>query len=275
MPNIVAVSDWHAGSIYSPINPDTLIQSADGTVFHPERRTAITEWIWQIHKRMVDKAQTLTSSFTLVHLGDICQGNRFMSELISDNLAHQPELALWTMKPFLDLPNCQRVEIILGTAAHNGGQGALEMITAGLVRAYRPDIEVNIHYHAVYYTDEGTIPWVDAAHHGPHPGMYLHTAGNIARNYLRDNMQAEINKLRIPPKYYLRGHYHERRSVEYEIGDYTSRLINLPSLTGANEYARKAGRSPTGVTVGGCIISDSGVEWVTDSQDIRDRTIIV
>jgi hypothetical protein len=274
MPNIVVISDTHAGSIYSPINPDTQIRSADGTSFHPENRTAIQDWLWRIWLRVCAEAMALPD-FTLIHLGDLCQGDKHPGELVSDNIAHQPELALWTLKPILALPNLRRVELILGTAAHNGGQGALEMITLGRIKQERPDVEVDFSYHRVYYTDGGATPWIDAAHHGPHPGMYLHTAGNVARNYLRNQMMGEILGGNIPPRYYLRGHFHQPVIETVTIGmEYESKIILLPSLTGANEYAIKAGRSPSGVSAGGVIITGDRVMPVIDTMDIRQRSIL-
>lgn len=273
MPNIVVISDTHAGSIYSPINPDTQIRSADGTHFHPENRTAVQDWLWRIWVKVCAIAMDLPD-FTLIHLGDLCQGDRHPGELVSDNIAHQPELAVWTLKPLLALPNLKRVELILGTAAHNGGQGALEMIALGRIKAERPDVEVDFSYHRVYYTDGGATPFLDAAHHGPGPGIYTHTAGNIARNHLRNAMVNEVLNGRRPPRWYFRGHYHTKVQETVRVGGITSDIILMPSLAGANEYSLKAARSPSEIEAGGLIIRGENAEWITESQDIRQRSIL-
>lgn len=272
-PNILAISDTHAGSIYSPVNPDTKIRSADGTHFHPENRTAVQDWLWQIWLKVIEAAMDLPD-LTLVHLGDMCQGDRHPGELISDNIAHQPELAIWTLEPLLALPNLKRVELIAGTGAHTEGQAALELITMNRIKQERPDIQVDLAYHKVFYTGGGCTPFLDASHHGPTPGIYIHTAGNVARNHLRNLMLQEILSRNAPAKYYLRGHFHQYQREFAEVGEYYSQMILLPSLTGANEYAQKAGKSPAYIGAGGVIIQGDNVTKVIQTLDIRQRSIL-
>lgn len=271
-----AYSDPHSGGNLGLINPETkLLKPSDGQEYYPPL-TETQTWIWKIYQKLVDAVNFTDDDITLYLLGDPVHGIIWTKELISTPLVDQLMLAKGTLDPWLKLPRLKRIIFVIGTGVHEMGEGSASQILRALISPIRPDVDIVVTYHWLGYDADGN-PHTDASHHGSHPGIYLHTGGNISRAKLRDMMQSEINygvsvgEVRRPPRIYLRGHYHERRDEIVEIAGYKSRLLLLPSMSGITEYARKVGKSPSWITCGGVIFKDeSTVDWIIDTKDLRD-----
>lgn len=268
------ISDTHAGHNLGLCNPDVkLVRVMDGQEYTPVL-TETQRWAWHLYMQMVDKAEQSLEELTVFHYGDPVHGIRWIEELMSDAMVDQFLMARANWMPWLRIPRLKRIEFIIGTGVHEMGQGSATRTIQAMLQPIREDVEMNVTYHGLYYKDDELF--LDAAHHGPHPGKYLHTAGNIVRFYLRDRMQREINYgiscgvIRKPPQIYARGHWHEKRDEWYEIGGFRSRILCLPSFSGITEHAHKTGQSPPFLEIGGCLLHDQNdVEWITDRKDIR------
>ena len=141
---IVALSDLHCGDIHGLLNPATKLEYSgpDGSkdIHHPER-TAWQNMIWSL---LVDALNTYRATIqdapvVLVVGGDIIQGTRYLSHLVTPSKTQQMQIATEAIEYIFTQLNVKRVFLAYGTEAHVGIDGEAESgIVPLLDRPNRP-----------------------------------------------------------------------------------------------------------------------------------------
>ncbi len=242
---IALFGDTHGGHRLALMNPAvTLFQEDEKGNLEPyePKLTKSQRYLWECYEQDIEAVKKLAGGDEIIpiHNGDLTQGNKHKSELVSDRMANQMIIATENMKPWMELPNVKTMLISVGTEAHNFGLGSSEILVREQLQAIYRDKHVKLMYHGSE-TINGVR--VDFAHHGPQPGSRNWLKGNVARFYLRDLMWEEIKLGNPPPELVCRAHYHQ---FVYEIlfeGDYTSRLILTPSYMMLDDHASKVTQS--------------------------------
>lgn len=273
---LVVLSDTHAGFTLALMNPNTQLFDEDElgeqTPYYP-KMTSSQEYLWQIYTGMVKKIVKLAKGapIHIIHNGDLTQGTKHKTNLVSDRDADQVLIGVQNLIPLLELPNVRSLRMSVGTEAHNMGMGSAEMLAAQLLKAQYPDLDTKITYHGLMQF--GNVV-VDYAHHGGHPGTRLWLSGNVNRLYLRDMMLNEIVAGRKPPRLVFRAHYHQYQRIDERIGEYESTLIITPSFSMLNDHSVQATRSQYMLTHG-MVVSEvvdgelSSIIPLLKTKDIR------
>lgn len=275
------LSDTHGGHKLGLMNPDvTLFDETETGELLPyqPKPTASQEYLWALYKEHLWQVQNLARGDALVfiHNGDICQGNRYMSQLVSTRMADQILIGVANLAPILDDLNAA-LRLSIGTEAHVFGEGSAEILVADTLKARFPDQDVQVCHHGL--AEIGGI-WVDYAHHGPFTGSRAWLSGNVARYYLQSLMMEEIMAGRTPPRLVLRAHYHnwccETVTISCGDRDYVSTLLVTPAYCMLGEFGVRATRSRSSVTNGMAVveIEDGDIKKIhrlTKTMDIRSR----
>lgn len=279
---LVTFSDPHGGHKYGLLNPDTVLyeHDADGNEledYHPELNK-IQQYIWSIYQSQIKYIGEFAKGDDIVIAvdGDMTAGNKHPARLVSQRDADQIEIGISNMRPWYAI-NPKAVKIIKGTGAHTFGYGSSEIVITKSLKTEFPNVPIKFCDHALT-TINGMA--VDISHHGPTPGTRNWLKGNEARYYLRSCMQDEINAGHIPPRLYIRAHYHE--DVEETLiikangKRYKSTLVILPSLCYIDDYADQHVKSPSRIVHGMYVseIIDGDLFRViplTKSIDIRTK----
>jgi len=243
-------SDTHGGHKLGLLHPDTIImeEGPDGEAdeFTPAL-TATQRWLWECYQQDIESVRELAGNdaIVVVHNGDLTWGLKFPEGVVSFTPFGQTSIALWNMRPWLDLPNLRAMRFIHGTASHEFGQGSTSLAVAHELEllASASGLETNIgaRRHSLL-----SIDWVsfDCAHHGPSAGMRQWTTGNQLRYYLKSLMNDEIVRHREPPRVTVRSHYHTYCRETVRIGtEYESDIVVTPAYCGMSHYAVQATRS--------------------------------
>lgn len=201
----------------------------------------------------------------VLHLGDICQGLRFIDGLSQSRFADQLAVAAANADPWRCWENIQSMSMISGTSVHEGGEGSAGELVASLWGAA-------YHQHALLDVD-GVM--IDAAHHGPAAGIREWTKGNIARLYLLDRLLTDDPPARV----YLRAHRHEPVWATQHRGDVTADLLITPAYQLPSAYVRQVAQSPSAAVCGmlALEIRDgdlAGVHRMTHRVDLRRRVTL-
>lgn len=249
---LAIISDLHGGCNLGLMNPATqLIHFApDGeqTTWIPSM-TASQKYLWGLYESAIGQVVDWAGKdeIVLFDLGDQTHGNRWAQELVSTRLDDQIIIAANNLAPWTRIPNVKVMRLVSGTGVHGLFEGAAPRMITELVRAKYPKIDTRLIEHGEA-TVNGAL--VDYAHHGPGPGMRHWLAGNVARFYLRDRVQAAILAGRRPPDLISRGHVHTPIYEYLEEGQHQAHLLVLPSLCMLGEHARQATKSTPVVTHG-------------------------
>ena len=248
----VAISDTHGGCKLALMNPETVLFAQDerGNLvpFTPEL-TATQVYLWKLYQRtMADALQIIDGRETmLLHLGDECHGIKYPQSLVTTRLADQMLIADYLLRPWCEHKNVEHFMLVIGTQAHNAGEGSTALTLCHMLEARYGGCDVMPLYHGLlnFY---GVV--TDYAHHGPFPGSRNWLKGNVARFYLRDLMQREMLAGRRPPDLVLRGHYHQPVYEYLEDHGNKSELYLLPSWCAINDHAQQATQSQNEITFG-------------------------
>jgi len=249
---LVVLSDTHAGFSLALMNPD--VELFDEDEFgeqepYKPKMTASQEYLWEIYTSMVKKITKFANGdpIHIMHNGDLTQGSKHKTNLVSDRDADQVLIGVANLIPLMEMPNVKSLRMSVGTEAHTFDMGSSEMLAAKLLQTSYPKLDIKITYHGLMRF--GNVV-VDYAHHGGHPGTRLWLSGNVQRLYLRDLMLNEIVAGRKPPRLIFRGHFHQYQRIDEQIGEYESTLIMTPSFSMLNDYAKQATRSAFMLTHG-------------------------
>jgi len=249
---LVVLSDTHGGFKLALMNPETQLFSEDeyGNLmpYHPAL-TRSQEYLWKIYKEQAGEAFRIADGreMMVIHLGDACHGYKYPQGLVSTRMADQAVIADYNARPWFEYPQLRYYRQVIGTQAHNGGEGSLELILANYLSARYPGVDIKPFYHGSLMYN-GVL--IDCAHHGPHPGTRNWLHGNTARFYLRDLMQREIMNGSNPPDIILRGHYHTPVYEYLEQNGHDSEIFVMPSYSMFNDHATQATQSQHEITHG-------------------------
>jgi len=206
------------------------------------------------------------SRIEVIHNGDICQGAKHPEGNMSTRMTDHLTIAAANMAPWLADKRVKSLTIITGTQAHDFGEGSAEMAVARILGS-----RVRLCWHPRLSVDGFVI---DAAHHGPHPGIYEWTSGAVARRYMLNRVMRE----REPADLYLRSHYHEYiRETIYR--PRRADIVITPSMQLPGAYARQATREIDVVYCGFValeIVDGRLVEAypLGDEKDLKERVTL-
>ena len=209
---IAVFSDPHGGHKLGLCNPETIIEN-DDTGEIKEISPVLNDaqlLLWEVYSNAIENVKLLAGKddVMLWCIGDLTQGNHYISEQMTTRIADQLFIAEYIFYPWFDkIPKIEKVRIAKGTGSHEFGEGSSSLAVAKSLRAKFPKKDIRSVYHGLARTNQGIF--IDYAHHGPYPGSRNWLKGNEARYYLRSIMIGELNSGNIPPHIVLRGHYHE------------------------------------------------------------------
>ena len=277
----VVETDSHGGFKLALMNPETTLFSEDeagNPVPYQPAMTRSQEYLWKTRSKAIEDTFAIADGCEMLalHLGDACHGVKYPQGLVSTRLSDQAFIADYNARPWFEYKNLKAYRQVIGTQAHNAGEGSLELILAQLLAARYPKVDVRPLYHGLM--EYGGVV-TDYAHHGPHPGSRNWLAGNVARFYLRDLMQREIMRGRKPPELVLRGHYHTPVYELLRMQGFTSELYVLPSWSMFNDHATQATQSQNEIAHGlNVYVFENGVKTEThefhSKLDIRSVEVL-
>ena len=240
---------------------------------HEMALTAYQDWLWNdvfmpgvdAVSRMANRAQQIV----VIQLGDICHGDAHPDQLVSTRLSDQIMIARASMRPLLELPRVTTLRIVIGTGAHEFGEGSAAILVAEQIRADL-GLDVQALYHGL-----ATIGGfdVDYSHHGPGPGGRSWLGGNVARYYLRDQMFKAIAAGQKPAGLYLRGHVHVPVDEMVRVGPHWGRIVVAPSMCGLGDYGRKTTKSEWEIVNGFMAFAIEGGR-IVDTMELVQKVVI-
>lgn len=241
---VAALADLHSGHKLGLMDPETVLPSDDGP--YTPSTTATQRYLWGLYQEYIGQVVELAAGddIVLFHNGDLMHGDRYPEQLVSTRKADFVLIAARNLRPWMRVPNVKALRILLGTAAHNFGEGSAEILVAEMLAGQCPKLDVRAYYHGL--VGVGGVEF-DVSHHGPYPGSRKWLEGNSLRYYLRSLMMDELLDGREPPRVVLRAHYHRylRETVRVEVRDrtYENDIVLLPSFCGLGGYAHQRARS--------------------------------
>lgn len=264
------LSDSHAGMKLALMNPETVLFEEDENgeiVPYTPTLTASQDYLWDkvyvpSFLRTIDIAAG--DDIVILHLGDECNGKKYPSLLVSTRESDQITIADYNMRPWFELPNVKAFRQVVGTEAHNFGEGSSALVLCQIFTARYPGVDIKPLYHGLLEVNGVTI---DYAHHGPGPGNRNWLAGNVARFYLRDLMLGEIISGNKPPDLVLRGHYHTPVHEPLEIKNHKSELFVLPSFSMMGDHSIQVTQSKFEITHGFLVVE------IIDGQIIKHHRL--
>lgn len=245
---LVAMSDTHAGHRLGLMPPDITLYDEDeqgnARPWTPQQ-TAVQQWLWRCYLEDVAAVVTLAGGdpVCLLHNGDLTQGSKYGTELVSTRKSDQYDIAVANFAPWLALTNLGAVRLSHGTGSHADYEATASHVVCQALRALHPGADVAVVRHGLLNVDGCRV---DYAHHGPSAGMRQWTSGNQCRYYLRSLMNDELLRRREPPRLVVRSHFHTHiRETVRVMGDreYVSDIVVTPAYCGLSEYAQQVTRS--------------------------------
>lgn len=279
---LAVLSDTHGGHKLGLLNPDVTLfdEGANGELvpLQPEP-TASSEYLWKLYQENIWEVMRIAKGcpVAVLHNGDIAQGDRFKSELVSTRMADQILIGAANLRPWLEYGNVGALRLAIGTEAHVFGEGSAEILVADTLKREYPAKDVQVVHHGLMELN-GML--IDYAHHGPPSGARLWLNGNVARYYLQSMMMNEIMEGRVPPRLYLRAHFHnwlcETVTFHCQNRDFISTILVTPSYCMIGEHGRKITRSAPAVTNGLAAIEIvdgklGEIHRLTQTMDIRSK----
>jgi hypothetical protein len=243
---VLGIFDTHAGHKLGLLNPSTkTLQEGPngGLTWEPVTLNRYQEYLWdEIYLPALKEVERITEGSTMIviHGGDLLHGNRFPEQTVTTSEYNQVMMATNNFKPILDIPSCKTLRIAAGTGAHDFTEHSGTLLTCQMLKQLYPEKDI-----AANYQGEADILgyFVDFSHHGPGEGIRIYLNGNNVRFYLTDLMiRCLANDMR-PPDLVLRGHVHGDQDETFHMGNYSSRILVLPSMCGMSFHGRKVTKS--------------------------------
>jgi hypothetical protein len=277
----VTITDKHGGCKIALMNPETMLfqenENGEQTPYYP-RLTSSQEYLWKVHTDCVQKVVDIAdgAEILLMDLGDETQGNKYPQLLVSTRISDQITIADYNLRPWFNLPNLKTFRQVVGTQAHNFGEGSSAVSLCQVLEARYPGINIKPLYHGLLEYNGFTT---DYAHHGPGTGNRNWLAGNVARFYLRDLMMNDIMSGQKPPDLVLRGHYHAPVKESLEIKGHFSEIYVLPSFSMLGDHSIQTTQSKSEITHGILVteIEDGKLlrqHRLYETRDIRTREVL-
>jgi hypothetical protein len=270
---VVHISDTHGGSKLALMGPDVTLfeEGPEGEIipWHPQQ-SADNRLMWQLYTSHIQAVKDLAGKdpIIVIHNGDLTQGNKYPSALVSDRIADQVIIGAENLRSWLSIRNVTALRVVAGTEAHNLGQGSTEILAARILGAGQPEGRVKVLHHGMMSVDGFKI---DYAHHGPATGSRTWLKGNMVRFYLKDLMLREIMAGSTPPDLVLRAHRHDYVQERVHTGGFVSDIIVNPSYSMLGDHAEQVVQSPERVTLGCTVIEvvDGHLREIHDKEFMR------
>lgn len=254
---LVAFGDMHSGHTLGLCNPKTVLQNVDKMGNRYKWSPILNEsqeYLWHdVYIKGIAKVSKLAKNDPVIalELGDVTQGNKYVSQWVSTRSSDQLYIAEANLLPWFKVKNLIALRMVGGTDSHGFGEASADLAVEGLLKRRLPKRDIGFVFHGLA---EIVGLKVDYAHHGPYIGSRNWLKGNVARYYLRSLMMDEIVLGNIPPHLVLRAHYHSYVEEYLRISNadhiHKSWLTVIPSLCLMSDYARQATRSQFTVTNG-------------------------
>ena len=279
-------SDDHAGNVRGLLSPKTLLpddSDEDEIIYYTPQLRKWQRYLWELRERNLERLIELAGNDPIyyLHLGDLTQGNKYVSDWVTTRIGDQFLIAIANHRPIMELPNLRLARYVEGTGSHEFGDGTSGGVVTGQLSAEYPDVDIKRCSHGEIDIAGLTV---DYAHHGPTPGQQKKwLEGSAASWNLRGWMIDSRLRGNDPPKLYLRAHYHVWRWVTWHLSidetDYTSHLCIIPSMCGLGAYGRQATRSVHMIRNGALcfeILGDEilGIHRWTKTVDTRLREVV-
>jgi len=282
---VVFFADTHAGHSLGLMSPGITLFDEDeegNLVPYTPRLTATQEYLWRCYEDDLGSVKDLAAGdpIILVHDGDLTQGVKYPSQLVSTRQADQLIIACENLRRALQLPNATTLRLMHGTGSHTFGEGTSPLLVVRQLGAEYPGLNVKSSSHALLNVDGVTF---DVAHHGPGPGGRNWLAGNILRYYTRSLMLDELADGGQPPDVVVRAHFHslvlETVLLITKRGIYTTEAFVLPSYCGLSEFGRQVTRSTYRISCGLVAVEIvggklAGVHPFWRINDLRTREVL-
>lgn len=155
MKYLVFAADPHAGHKLGLCNPDTTLYDEDAEgelVPYQPQLTETQKYLWDLQSKAIGRAKQIIgqSPALLFFVGDLMHGNKYPQQLVSTRISDQVVIAANNAKPWYDSGIAfDAVRIVKGTAAHNLGEGALEILLAEQLKALYPTVDTRCLYHGL------------------------------------------------------------------------------------------------------------------------------
>lgn len=244
---IVSFGDTHGGLKYGLLMPQTVLheQSPEGDIvpFQP-KLTKTQEMLLHLYREQVQAVIDLAAGapVVVIHGGDLCHGKQHPTELMSTRLSDQVIVGVDVLREWKRVPNLKAVRIVMGTEAHNEGEGSLELLA---VEQLKPELPIEISDHYRLTIDDVIF---DVAHHGAGPSSRYWLNGNSLRWYVEDIVMRDTMELGIrPPDVVLRFHHHTfvAATHDYIYHQQARKCYGYvhPAWCGMNPHGQKVTRS--------------------------------
>lgn len=260
----VSFGDTHCGSPVG-IMPRKQYQFANGNVTPNERQKIIWDLFYS-HTETVGNMRMEDERLIVVFMGDATEGKHHgNTQLVTPYTSEQEiiftdvlDIGLQNMK--FDVENGDRLYFVRGTASHAGESE--ERLAADFDAV--PYCENTQCHPVLKLSYKGVRLWymhkLAGAGRGANRGNALR---NRARDYVIDHISDAIATGNKPalPRYLISAHYHQKRSVPYEIGDHEARASILPTYKMKDNWT--FGVAPLG-------LGDIGMQWVRVDEQGND-----
>ena len=205
--------------------------------------------MWKLCESNIEEVKKISGKdrVCVLHVGDLTQGMKYVSALVSTRVSDQIAITLENLRPWCEMKNVSHIRLAGGTSSHEFGESTSSIIIKNTLKGEYMDKNIEMCEHGLL-----NVSGVDFnyAHHGPFPGSRLRLKGNVVRYYLRDLMMTEVVHGNKPPDLVLRAHYHTPVQEYLSINGYSSWLYILPSYSILGIYTRQATRCVNSVTNG-------------------------
>ncbi|HQF63786.1 MAG TPA: hypothetical protein PLT26_14905 [Anaerolineaceae bacterium] len=267
---VVFLSDTHAGSNVALMPPGLTLhdEGPNGELipYSPEQ-TASQVYLWDLYQGYIQRVMEIAGrdDVIVLHVGDVCQGNKYPVGLVTTRLADQVLIAASNLSEWLKHSQVKSVRLLASTGSHAFGEASADILVTEMLKQKYPLVDIDMAYHSLLTIAGVTF---DCAHHGPYVGSREWLRGNVAQLYLRDLMISSIVHGLVPPSVVVRAHYHSFVEVVTEVGQHRSTLIVLPSFSMLGDYAHQAAKSPYWVT-NGMVAMD-----ICDGEIVREHRLM-
>lgn len=296
---VLVFSDTHGGSKHGLCNPDadtieTIEQLTPQGVVEDAflQKVSINstqKYLWALYEKVIENVMKIAGEDPVIamHNGDLTQGNKYKTHLMTEGMENQYRIAAYNMLPLFSIPTLHRIFFIQGTESHIGFEGIaphqVQLILSSdeFREMGSRKIPIETANHALISIDDYLI---DIAHHGAFPGSRKWLTGNIVRYNMKSDVISSAMSQSEIPDIYIRSHYHTpvEESLTEFIDDEPVRTKSIitPSFQGMNQYARQATRSKPAVTNGAVLLEIVNgklldIYWLMNTIDIRVKKEII
>jgi len=263
IPNLIVVSDTHAGCRLALYNPHDRIRLDDGGFYQPSE---LQEQMWALWREFWDEwVPTVTRGepYDIVHNGDVIEGVHHNSTTqISHNINDQKRIAVAALKP--EVEKCHLMGgtfySVRGTGAHVGQSSIFEEEVAAILGARPNKVGQHSRYDLWKRVGGKQGALVHLLHHIGTTSSAAHEASAVNAELTAEYVEA-ARWHREPPDYVVRSHRHRSIAVDLDSARGYAAGIVTPAWQGKTPFAWKvAGARISEPQFGGILIRSGDEE---------------